>query len=58
VNAVAEQPSVTLNEILGRLEWILEALSDGDQAIAVDVLLDLRDDLLGATAADEEKAAA
>ena len=58
MNAVAEQPSVTLNEILGRLEWILEALSDGDQAIAVDVLLDLRDDLLGATAADEEKAAA
>jgi hypothetical protein len=46
---------VTLREILGRLEWIIETLGDGDTGTAVDVLVDLRDELL---AAIEERRAA
>jgi hypothetical protein len=48
-----ERGLVTRAEILARLEWALEALGDGDQAAAVAVLLDLRDELR----VDEERAA-
>lgn len=41
--------------ILPRLEWAVEAIEDGDQGAAIAVLLDLRDDLLGAV--DQERAA-
>jgi hypothetical protein len=47
VTAVAEQQVVTLSDLLARLEWALEALGDGETSVAVDVLLDLRDELLG-----------
>jgi hypothetical protein len=45
---------VTLRDVLAQLEWVLEALGDGDVTTAVAVLLDLRDELLGA---DQELAA-
>jgi hypothetical protein len=47
---------MTLNEILARLEFALEALGDGDTMLACDVLLDLRDDLFAAIAAEEAAA--
>jgi hypothetical protein len=47
---------VSLIEILARLEFVLETLGDGDQWMAVDVLLDLRDELLGgATVVERER---
>jgi hypothetical protein len=36
-----------LSNILARIEWVLEALGDGDTGTAIVVLLDLRDELLG-----------
>jgi hypothetical protein len=48
---------VTAREILARIEFVIEALGDGDTMLACDVLLDLRDDLLGAAAENEEPVA-
>ncbi len=42
-----ERPGLALRDVLARVEWALEAIGDGETGAAVDVLLDLRDELLG-----------
>jgi hypothetical protein len=49
-----DRQRLDLRDVLARIEWALEAIGDGEIGAAVDVLLDLRDELLGV---DQERAA-